>query len=444
MTSFSWSDPAQPIERFPTVDEMRTWAAELAYAHPDTVTLRNVGASRDGDVIQLLSVTGPGDGPDVLVIGQPHPNEPIGMATITALAARLASDPDAVAATGVKWHFLPCADPDGTRLNEGWFAGPWTREFYARHFYRPGGAQQVEWTFPFATDGFTVDAPMPETRSLMAAIDLVRPRIAASLHNGEMGGAYFYAGEGAPDLYRELAALCVARGIPLHRGEPETSLSIELAPSVFTVPTAQQMYDLATSVGMDPATLVSGASSLEYALRYGEVFPIVVELPYWRDARADDMSPDPLGRTRREVTLDAVELHESAARQMRKLMAVAAPLPPSPFLEAVDAFLRIDESGFLESRRHEATTDPEFNRPATVADVFSAFDSVHLSRLRLGGMLLRAIPAENPACDDVRSVFDEWAAEAAADSKAEPIPIMDLVGVQAAAILATVEHVVGA
>ncbi len=35
------------------------------------------------------------------------------------------------------WHLIGCVDPDGTRLNEGWFAGPFTPRNYARHFYRP-------------------------------------------------------------------------------------------------------------------------------------------------------------------------------------------------------------------------------------------------------------------------------------------------------------------
>ena len=61
------------------------------------------------------------------------------MATIMAMCEALLSNDEALEATGVEWHFVPDADPDGTRLNEGWFDGPWTREHYARNFYRRWG-----------------------------------------------------------------------------------------------------------------------------------------------------------------------------------------------------------------------------------------------------------------------------------------------------------------
>jgi len=208
-----------PIERFPTVDEMHVFVAEMGAAHPDLVTVAEVGRSRGGDAIQLLSITPPdgaGAAGAVLVVGQPHPNEPIGMATIVTLCERLLSNRAALQAMGVSWHFVPCVDPDGTRLNEGWFGGPWTREHYARHFFRPASDAQVEWTFPFSTEGFSVAAPLPETLALMAAIDRVRPQVLSSLHNGEMGGAYFYAEPGADDLYPRLASLCADHAIPLH------------------------------------------------------------------------------------------------------------------------------------------------------------------------------------------------------------------------------------
>ena len=159
-------DDLDPIERFPTVEEMQAFAAQLAVDHPDRVTVREVGRSRDGDLIQLVSITPDNSRGSVLIVGQPHPNEPIGMATIIAMCERLLADPAALNATGATWHFVPCVDPDGTRLNEGWFAGPWTREHYARNFYRPGGEAQVEWTFPFSTEGFSVSAPMPETKAM--------------------------------------------------------------------------------------------------------------------------------------------------------------------------------------------------------------------------------------------------------------------------------------
>src|SRR4051794_20289872 len=158
------------IEVFPTVDEVLAFAGSLAADHPDRVTVREVGRSRQGDPIHLVTIATENPRGSVLVPGQPHPSEPTGMVTVMPLARRLAEAPEQ--ALGVDWHFIPCADPDATRLNQGWFSGPWTREHYARHFFRPQGSAQVEWTFPFRHGDFVVDAPMPETRALMAAIDI--------------------------------------------------------------------------------------------------------------------------------------------------------------------------------------------------------------------------------------------------------------------------------
>lgn len=436
-------DDLPSIDRFPSVDEMLAFAKKLASEHPDHVELEVVGSSRAGDPIQLLTIAPREPRRSVLVIGQPHPNEPIGMATIVALGERLASNPDIVAQLNVAWHFVPCADPDGTRLNEGWFAGPWNRDFYARHFYRPGSEAQVEWTFPFHTDEFSVNAPMPETLALMNAIDRIQPDVLVSLHNGELGGAYFYATPAAHDFYVELTQLCEKFGVPLHRGDPETPLSVELHPSVFTVPTAQQVYEFAKAAGADPATLVSGASSMDYSLRHKATFGLAVELPYWRDPRAADTTPDPRAGSRRDVVLHGLDLQVESVARLRRLLDAASPLPASPFADAVTSFLAADEGGWIEGQRQQAKTSPEFDRPATIAESFSVIDNVHMFRLRLGGMLLRAVPEESAAHADIASTFDEWAAEAEADNEAEPIPISDLVAVQGGATLAAVRHVLG-
>lgn len=427
------------LDGFPTVDELHDFVSALADCHPDRVTLRDVGRSRAGDPIQLLSIRSDGARGDLLVVGQPHPNEPIGMATITVLCERLLGNEAALDALGVNWHFVPCVDPDGTRLNEGWFAGPFTREHYSRHFYRPGGESQVEWTFPFRTNDFSVDAPLPETVALMAAIDEVRPTVVASLHNAELGGAYFYTHSGGPQLYQRLTALCEEQGVPLHLGEPEFPLSTVHAPAVYSVPTAEQMYQLATAVGIDPADIVTGASSLDYARKYGEPVAVVIELPYWRDDRAADLSDDPSGRSRRDVVVSEIDAEAASMATIRRLVDEASPLPLSPFADAVHSFLRLQESGYSEQRRQQAQTDPDFDRPATVAEAFTIRDDHYAGRLRMSGMLLRALPVDSPVRAETERLFDEWCAEAAAAGKAEVIPIRNLVAVQAGAILAAVE-----
>jgi hypothetical protein len=422
----------RPVEAFPTVDQVLAFTRGL---DRERVSVREIGRSRAGDPIELVSLTKPGARGRVLVIGQPHPNEPIGMASVMALVEGLLARPDL--GPDVDWHIVPCADPDGTRLNEGWYAGPFTREHYMRHFFRPAAAQQVEWTFPFASGDFVVDDPMPETRALMAAIDEIKPTALASLHNGEMGGGYFYVAAGSSRSYCEqLGQLCLRRGVPLHLGDPETPFSELLAPAVFTVPLASQIYEFAVAAGVDPATLISGANSAEYASRHGRVSGVAVELPYWRDPRSEDSSPDPSGRSLREVVLAGLDLQEQLDARLSELLAAGDP-PPSPFREALEGFLGM--TGYLQVQRHEAEADPEGSRVATVAEVFSVMDNVHMFRLRLGGMLLRAL-GSSPVGDEAEQQFAAWCALAAADSKAQVIPIEDLVAIQVEAVLLTVEE----
>jgi hypothetical protein len=425
----------RPIEAFPTVDQMLAFTRRVA--GDPRVQVREIGRSRGGDPLELVSITVPSAQGRVLVIGQPHPNEPIGMATVVAMVEGLLAQPALLEEYGVDWHFVPCADPDGTRLNEGWFAGPWTREHYARHFYRPAGAQQVEWTFPFRSGDFVVDEPMPETRALMAAIDGIKPTALASLHNGEMGGGYFYVNEGASVPFCEsLGRICLSRDVPLHLGDPETPFSELLAPAVFTVPTAGQIHDFVVAAGGDPTSMITGANSGEYAARHGHVTGVAIELPYWRDDRSADSTPDPSGRTLREVVLAGLEQQESMERTLTSLLTAAAPAP-SPFREALEGFLGSDD--YLEVQRQEAQANPEGERTATVAEVFSITDNVHMFRLRLGGMLVRALTG-SPYLERAEQQFALWCAEAAADNKAEAIPIEDLVSIQVEAILATVEE----
>lgn len=428
-----------PIDAFPTVDEMHAFARGLAEAHPDRVTLRDVGASRAGEAIQLVTLAAAAPETEVLIIGQPHPNEPIGMATIKVLCeALLADGASGLDASRASWHFLPAVDPDGTRLNEGWFAGPWTREHYARHFFRPGSEAQVEWTFPFSSGDFSVDAPMPETRALMAAIDLVKPSVVASLHNGEMGGAYYYVSEGDEALFAQLGQICTEHGIPLHLGEPEIPVSALLAPAVFSVPRTQDIFDFASMVGMEPGDVISGASSYDYAIRHGAVAALVIELPYWRDPRADDTSPSPSGLSRREVKLASLDLEDECIAFLQEIAAEAAPLPESLISDAVTSFLGTFVAGFAEMKRQQAQNDPEFELPVTVAEEFSAYDEIDMFRLRIGGMLLRVLP-EGATRDRMEATFTQWCADTAGSSKAEAVPIRDLVAVQGKAILATLE-----
>jgi len=145
-------------QAFLAVDELKASTYELAAQHPDVVTVLPVGKSRQGDPIEALKV---GNGPKTaLLFAMPHPNEPIGSMTLEYLAGRLAADGELRESLGYTWYLIKCIDPDGMRLNEGWFKGPFSLENYARDYYRPPMNQQVDWTFPVDYKTVRFDQPL--------------------------------------------------------------------------------------------------------------------------------------------------------------------------------------------------------------------------------------------------------------------------------------------
>ncbi|GAA2880158.1 M14 family zinc carboxypeptidase [Streptosporangium fragile] len=438
-------DSVPDYDRFATVDEITAALTRLADDHPGVASLRRVGSSALGEPILCLTVR---DGPRHAIVGaMPHPNEPIGGLTVVHLATRLCEDAGLRASTGCTWHIVGCLDPDGTRLNEGWFAGPFTKAHYGRHFYRPAGDEQVEWTFPFAYKRAYFDRVTPETLALMRLIDDTRPAFMTTLHNSEMGGAFFYLNRPVPALHTVLKALPGRYGVPLHAGEPEHPSVRTLEEAVFLTPRMEDAYDYIEALGEDPAAQIAGGASDSYAARYGTLC-LAAELPYWRDPAADDRSPAGISYADL-LRAHATDLRETFAVLDGTLAAVSADLVTrSPFVRASRFFVPLVE-GMDTTARHRAEA-PENDRPATVAERQSCHGTVHSVRLRFGGMLLRALEGElaigngTPVIRERARALSEtyaaWCAEAEAGTPDETIPIGHLVAIQYGGILAGATH----
>lgn len=430
-----------PVAGFPPVDELLAWFGTLAADHPRLVRERRVGTSRLGEPIPMFSV-GSGSRSHLLFAGV-HPNEPIGFRTLQHLAAELVADADLLAASDATWHLVPCIDPDGTRLNESWFADPSDRTAYSRRFYRPAPSEQVEWTFPFAYKDAYFDEVIPETQALMRVIDDVRPELMVSLHNAELGGVYYYLSHEVPGAVAALHAVPRTLGLPLDVGEPESPAIRAMAPAVFHMSSTRDEYDYLDALGMPAAAMVGGDSSSAYASRHGTV-SLVAELPYWSHPLADDTTATHLDYA--DVVRDKGEQLVELGATLTALLDEARPdlTLRSPFLRASEAFVpMMGEGGRAELLRAGL---PEVRRPATAAEVFSNEDVVRCFRLRFGGMLLRALDAEVHAglatarvrrvAERARAVYDGWVAEADSLTGLEVLPVEKLVGVQYGATLA--------
>lgn len=433
------------FDTFLTVDELEASLRQLA-ARSDAAQLRRLGTSRRGDPLHCLTI---GEGPqEAVVFGLPHPNEPIGGLTALHLAKRLIEDEDLRRRLGLRWHIVACIDPDGTRLNEDWLHGPYTREHYARHFYRPAGDEQVEWTFPFQYKRARFDRVLPETQALMQLIDDTRPALMCSLHNGELGGVYYYlSSPQSADLYASLQDIPKQLGLGLDAGEAEAPYIELLADGIYQWPSTEMGYDYAERLGRDPLEFAGGTSSAAYADRHGTL-TLVSELPYWDDPRATDRSPSDavFADVLRQQAKDMRELVDLLQSSLRQLAGEG--LTESPFLRSARYFAAALDS--LPGMSEHRAGLPETQRLATVAEHSSCVDLVHSFRLRYAGLLRRALEAEvtkgNTAprvrsqLERVSERYSAWLAEAEADSTAAPIPIRSLVATQYTAIIATARH----
>jgi len=441
--------PSVPdYETFLTVDEAVRNALDLASSAPDLARCVEIGRSTDGEPVRMLRI---GDGNEqLLFIGCPHPNEPIGMLTIDLLAHRLVEDDD-LRGTRFTWNLIPCADPDAARLNEGWFAGPFSLSDYARGFYRPPFGEQAILTFPFVRRGYAFLRPMPETRALITAMTALRPRFIASLHNAALGGGYYYLSPNVPELGDPLRRLLAERGIPLSLGEPELPWGIEHSLAVFDCTTMDAHVDFLVDQGTpDPTSRIdAGDTTYGFARRVCDPVFLICEVPYFTDPRiADTRSTDAPRRTSVLEGIDRASEILGFLGDMLKRMN-GRWTTNSRFRRAVEAIVPQAIDGERARRRWTERSD-EFDEPATVAQAFSNRLETPYYHVLNVGTLRRALRYEcdaagrsndvaRAALAEVDERFDAWLGDFEAAIDYRVMPIEDLVEVQLASALRTID-----
>ncbi|MHA6764232.1 M14 family zinc carboxypeptidase [Streptacidiphilus sp. PAMC 29251] len=271
-------------------------ARMLAAAHPDRCRLRRIGTSREGRPLELLSVGRPGgpDGPDgrnVLVVAVPHANEPLGGATVLALAehalAELTRPARANAlTTPTTWNFLLCLDPDGALRHE---TGPRQRRSlydHHRHFFRPVTDEQPEWAPSLRSPG----EALPETRALAELIDELRPFLQFSLHGADVDGSWIQLTRDIPGLAAPFAASAADLGIPVAVGTCDAMYWPSPGPGIYVMPPPGVPESFASQ------SETAADSTWYYPHLYGGVTAIV-EVPMWGSPLMSDQSLHPAAWT---------------------------------------------------------------------------------------------------------------------------------------------------
>ncbi|MFB7025938.1 MULTISPECIES: M14 family zinc carboxypeptidase [unclassified Streptomyces] len=409
-------DPLAPYigDRPPTLEELDQELRKTAAEHPALCALSEIGRSREGRPMTMLTVQG---GPKhVLVLGAPHPNEPIGLTVVTTLARYLTEHPQA--REDVSWHLVGCADPDGVAANQNWWASTWppTLEDYHRGLYRPVAAAQPEWTFP--APGF--DATLPETRALMRVIDTVRPALTVSLHGSDTGGVWAIASRAEPALPKIMADLAARYSLHVEQtpwdciGLPPFGTGAYLLAPVAIEP------DNSPDGGDDRGWGPAGSSSAHYTARHSGLglFP---EVPIWASTPIR-LSPQ-----------EAIGVLEDAHRVLSDLIAehTAASEEETVFLASAKWFCSITPSVIRKIRQN-----PEAARDQ---------DLVLLIPARAAGMLLRhgdQLLAADPGHEQLQAlratteaVLIAWCHRAEKALRPEPMPLSRTAGYQAEMVL---------
>ncbi len=432
---------------FLTVDELNFSSQALADKYGQVDFFR-VGESTEGEPIHALRI---GNGPrNALLFGFPHPNEPIGSMTLEYLSRRLAEDDELRENLGYTWYIVKCIDPDGARLNEGWFKGKFTPLKYTLNYYRPPGKNQVEWTFPVDYKTLHFHDPLPETRALMRLIDEHRPDFMYSLHNAGFCGVYWYLGGEVPVLYHGLHKLAREQGLPIHMGEPETPYIEKFDEAIFKMTGAEDWYDFTEKhTDVDPATLKeNGTSSHGYLRSVCDGFTLVCEMPYYFDERVTDDTISDVRR--REAVLEALGHAEDAYEFLRpRFEAISKKAVASKRLyQSVYDYLMNFEKR-MEPRKRHAETAEEYEGRATVAQAFDSKVARKYGSMLMMGMAMRVADdvlseGGDAKIEEIRDEIHEWILETNREvekqSDIEVIPIQKLVRVQLGSGLVIAEY----
>ncbi|MEW2075581.1 M14 family zinc carboxypeptidase [Streptomyces sp. NPDC013433] len=403
--------------RYPTVAELVSAARALAAGAPGLCVLRQVGASRAGRPLHLLSVGHARRA--VLVVAGAHANEPAGGGTLLALARRTVREREL--RDGTSWHFLLCADPDGASLH----VTPAPRSLYDYHlgFFRPAGPEQPEWAPSVLPPGRLP----PETRALTGVIDEVRPYLQVSLHGTDLGGSWVQLTRDVPGLAEPFAKSAAQLHIPVETGASDAAGWPVSGPGVHVMPAPE-------AVPAYPSLTDDARHSTWYhAHRYGGM-TAVIEVPMWASDLVDDPAPHPAPDAVMRRLADRL-LRDSG--EVRRVLEEARPRhgdAGGPLLRAATWGLELVPGLAADLAR----TPPADGTRAYVGSVDAFARRVPL---RAAAMLRRALrESDAGAAARLEGLVARWSAAFADRFRARWVPVNHQVEHQSRAVLAAAHH----
>ncbi|RSN18847.1 3-hydroxyacyl-CoA dehydrogenase [Streptomyces sp. WAC 01325] len=409
-----------PELRYPSLAELVLSARALAAHRPALCTLRQVGVSRAGRPLHLLSVGHARRA--VLVVAGAHSNEPTGGPTLLAVAERVLRERELRA--DVSWHFLLCADPDGASLHVT--PAPRTLFDYHRGFFRPAAPEQPEW----APAALPPDRLPPETRALTRVIDELRPYLQVTLHGTDLGGSWVQLTKDVPGLAEPFAKSAAELHIPVETGASDAAGWPASGPGVHVMP--------APGAGAAYPSMPDDArsSTWYHVHRYGGL-TAVVEVPMWASDLVDDPAPHPdparaMRRLAARLRRDALEVERVLAEALPRLDGVDGPL----FRAAKWALELVP--GLAADWTHTPPADD------TMAYVGSVDAFGRRLPLRAAAMLLRVLQeTDDRGAEHLEHLVASWSASFAERFRARWVPLENQVEHQSRTVVAAALHARG-
>jgi len=448
-----------PFEKFLSVAELAALAQRLGGESPE-FEVRVAGMSAEGRPIHHIRV---GHGRvKALIVGFIHPNEPIGALTVVSLLTLLKDRQTSLGQADIEWHVVPCIDPDGAALNEGWSQQGFSVDRYLRNCHRQAARDQVEASFPIQYKRLSFDQPTQETRVLQSLMERIRPDFYCPLHNTSWSGAFYLLSRDlGQDCYAQLYALLERYRIPMQPRLPGIGGLAEFGPGVSELVGIRQLYALLEKTEPHPEEVLQfGAISSDYAAQVNDqVLTLIVELPYVR--HPDIGSPAATGQNARRLRLriDA-EIKYFATVILEEWDKTQPDLDPnSPFYRKIFHGLigsreRLPEDvlGFEYSYTlRDLLFNPEYSRIATAGDRFNVY-SLWLIVLCQGYEFVRLLaaskqtPAVVSALGRLESVVREAVAEIERNisfDEFEPIDLRALASAQLGSALIVLNSLLG-
>ncbi len=380
---------------------------------------------------------------NALIFGFPHPNEPVGSLTCLSLIKIILENKKLQ--KRFTWYIIPCADPDGAKLNENWFKGKFSIRKYVNNFYRSRARLQTDWSFPVEYKDYKFSDSPQNVVALRKLIEKTKPSLVYPLHNAGFSGAYFFVTKPMPKkYYDELIGLCKFLNIPLHLGEPEVQFMKELKKPIYLDFFFEDEYDYYESLGKDPKEILDcGTNSRGFARKLNpNLFGLVGEIPYIYDSKITDNSPTK--RTRRENLYEAIKVNEDVLFFIENIISHEKINKNSIFYDLLKR--KVENGRKLIEVEKANLKKRKYNKIATIAEEFSAlvierfYVSLTLGELRRlllesvkSGEIKKLIKKTEKKIDEIVSFIEN-------NSEYRALPIRRLVQLQLGCLLISLDY----